>query len=1519
MRLQADRGRTVLKGPLLLKAVGVTAFFALQLLPIIFSGTASSAVAPTITPGSVLQRIFDTTGRCKGNETTVAMGSTINTQTVCLEANITDGDGDTVRLEVEVKPVGITFDGTTKIFCSPSSDCITTGIQNTTYVATVTGLSYGSSYHWRARGVDFTGAASAWTSFGTNIDRNPLPSDPDFTAVNTPPTIGAMNQRIFDATARCKGNEFTVSEQGTINTRSICVDSTVEDVAGDTVRLEVEVKPAGATFNGTTNIFCSPSNDCVTTGVQTPFPAMVTGLSYGSSYHWRARGVDMVGLATGWTEFGTAGNTDFKTVNTPPTLGAMTQRIFDTSLRCKGNETTVDMGSTINTQAICLDADVQDAAGNGVRLEVEVKPVGVTFNGTTNLFCDDLSTCAGTSGQGQKIVTVTGLSSGTAYHWRARGVDDTGRTDGVSAWTSFGTNTDPFDPDFSIGSPSPTISAMLQRIFDTSLRCKGNETTVAVGGSIGTQTICLEADVTDAAGQSVRLEVEVKEVGTSFDGATNLFCDDLSTCAGTSAQGQKIVTVTGLANGKSYHWRARVVDFPGGTTTSWFSFGNNSDGNPPTVSAASDFTVGNTRPAISAMLQRIFDTSLRCKGNETTVVVGGSINTRVICLDADVTDPDGNAVRLEVEVKPLVKPFDTVTDIFCDDISTCTGTSTGGQKIVTIRGLSYGTEYHWQARGVDSFGADSGWSDFGNNDGAVYPSNVDFIPVNVPPTIIAGSLNQRIFDNSLRCKGNESTVVVGGSINAQTICLEATVNDTDSTQQTRLELEVQPIGTTFGNAATTTGSFDLQTGKYLPVTVSYGTKYHWQARAVDEQGAPSGWILFGANPEPSGIDFSAVNLPPTMITMLQRIFDNSLRCKGNETTVSEQGSVGTTTICLDVNVTDIDPVQTIRLEVEVKPTGSTFDGTTNIFCDDASTCAGTSAQGQKIVTISGRSYGSSYHWQARGVDNLNAATGWTEFGTAGNTDFKVVNLPPTASAVEQRVYDGACDGLGAGEVTVVEGRAIDQTSICLNATLSDPNNKLPLSGLTSNQTITLQVEVQPTTSTFSGTQNWTSTAVTESAPVARVTVGPLQSGTSYHWQYRAVDDTTRADGISAWTEFGTANNTDFTVTNHPPIIDTTTSPPLQRNLFNGTCAVGSGIVIPEGTDVLTTTICLQGNITDPDLNPVRLEVEVEPTTSTFSGTATHSEPPLGSFASGGTKIISVGGLVSGTSYHWKYRGVDDRGAATVWTEFGAANNTDFRMNNFPPTINASTVQQRVDVFADSVCLGSETTVPVGGEINETSICLEANVADVEGNSVRLEVEVQPVLTTFSNTAQFCSPDCSGFTTQGVVITVAVSGRTYGTNYHWQYRGVDNNNVVSAWTSFGGNPEANSDFKVTNTPPTLAFVEQREDLGSCPTTAGNVVAEITGTIGELSICFNATLSDVHVAETIQLQVEVQPTATTFGCPATGTCTARLSGDGDLHGVGEGGDERHREHRADRAGAGGVVVVRDELSLAVPCVG
>jgi hypothetical protein len=99
--------------------------------------------------------------------TTLAPGTWTNQTSVVLKFTMADASPvDTLTPEVEVKSVGTAFNGA-GLVAGPAVASTASTVQG---VVTVTGLSNGAQYHWRARTRDAAGLTSGWVSFGGNAE-----------------------------------------------------------------------------------------------------------------------------------------------------------------------------------------------------------------------------------------------------------------------------------------------------------------------------------------------------------------------------------------------------------------------------------------------------------------------------------------------------------------------------------------------------------------------------------------------------------------------------------------------------------------------------------------------------------------------------------------------------------------------------------------------------------------------------------------------------------------------------------------------------------------------------------------------------------------------------------------------------------------------------------------------------------------------------------------------------------------------------------------------------------------------------------------------------------------------------------------------------------------------------------------------------------------------------------------------------------------------------------------------------
>lgn len=110
-----------------------------------------------------------------------------------------------------------------------------------------------------------------------------------------------------------------------------------------------------------------------------------------------------------------------------------------------------------------------------------------------------------------------------------------------------------------------------------------------------------------------------------------------------------------------------------------------------------------------------------------------------------------------------------------------------------------------------------------------------------------------------------TVIAVGDTTPENNVVIKAKVDDPNATDQVRIELELQPLGSAFTNTPTQLGDFVSAGGSGSATSVragglTSGTGYHWQARTCDQTGRCSAWVAFGGNNE-AAPDFTVV-IPP---------------------------------------------------------------------------------------------------------------------------------------------------------------------------------------------------------------------------------------------------------------------------------------------------------------------------------------------------------------------------------------------------------------------------------------------------------------------------------------------------------------------------------------------------------------------------------------------------------------------------------------------------------------------------------
>jgi len=213
---------------------------------------------------------------------------------------------------------------------------------------------------------------------------------------------------------------------------------------GAQLRFEVEVRPVGTAFSDVP----TDSSDVLASGDQAT--VVVHGLTQDTDYRWQYRARDETGRTSAWTAFGGNGDgdTDFRTAipQAPVAPAALAQFRSDAT-------TPVLLGGTVPERTMVFSGTVADPdQGDLLRMEVEIRPVGVPFTGVPTG-----SSVQVASGQ-TAAVTIAGINDDIAYHWQARATDQSGTS---SAWVSFGGNVESAT-DFRIAVPATRLAFDVQ-------------------------------------------------------------------------------------------------------------------------------------------------------------------------------------------------------------------------------------------------------------------------------------------------------------------------------------------------------------------------------------------------------------------------------------------------------------------------------------------------------------------------------------------------------------------------------------------------------------------------------------------------------------------------------------------------------------------------------------------------------------------------------------------------------------------------------------------------------------------------------------------------------------------------------------------------------------------------------------------------------------------------------------------------------------------------------------------------
>jgi fibronectin type 3 domain-containing protein len=157
--------------------------------------------------------------------------------------------------------------------------------------------------------------------------------------------------------------------------------------------------------------------------------------------------------------------------------------------------------------------------------------------------------------------------------------------------------------------------------------------------------------------------------------------------------------------------------------------------------------------------------------------------------------------------------------------------------------------------------------------------------------------------------------------------------------------------------------------------------------------------------------------------------------------------------------------------------------------------------------------------------------------------------------------------------------------------------------------------------------------------------------------------------------------------------------PRSHRVISTDPALPPGTAIPSGGTTNQSTVDIRATMFHETPRASYFEVEVKPITAQFTGTVTATSGVVavdpGTHLSATEASVLFSGLMN-TSYHIRYRGVDDVGQKSPWLSYGgnADGVADFTISAAPPGVPAAPTNLVAGLAGTNVALS--WTAPVGG-------------------------------------------------------------------------------------------------------------------------------------------------------------------------------------------------------------------------------
>lgn len=549
----------------------------------------------------------------------------------------------------------------------------------------------------------------------------------------------------------------------------------------------------------------------------------------------------------------------------------------------------------------------------------------------------------------------------------------------------------------------------------------------------------------------------------------------------------------------------------------------------------------------------------------TQIAEGTSVAVTTILLRGILVDPEGDQVRLEVELRRVDElPFanDPTPD-------TLTGFVPSGTEITIMRHGLIDGEYRWQYRVKDGNGNTTQWTEFGvagttdfaiDTASPIGTTDLDVSQTEANSVTLAwtapadggsgAALPPPEWQEILPFGAASAATGGAGKAAAQYDIRYSTNAITADNWEAAARCPNVPTPKTPGTQET-----------FLVTGLTPATRYWFALKSADEAG---NWSALSNVADANTLSGDAQNRSPNVPDMVSHF-------AGDGTTeIPEGGTTTGSTVVFKARLSDPDGDQ-VRLEIELRRTDEQFTGQPTPETIGSNVPSGT----EVTITRDGLTYG-AYRWQYRAKDSRGGVSQWSQFGTSGNTDFTVSsssNRPPDRpSNVGQFKADAT--------TPIAEGGSTLETTVVFKATVSDPDG----------DQVRLQIELRRLDEpNFTGEPTLESDLV-PSASVATIVRSDLIPG-NYHWRYRAEDMDKNA---STWKEFGGTGNSHFNISASDLSITTAPleffndEPPFLPNVLQVRAKVANHGTLPVDSAVVNFYVnntLIESRRIDPPLNP----------------------------------------------------------------------------------------------------------------------------------------------------------------------------------------------------------------------------------------------------------------------------------------------------------------------------------------------